>query len=112
MGLGALRALALDQTFDALSVPVTITPPGGLTVTTTGIWTKPLDETMPFGQDYARRDPRKVLAVRRTSTLDVVQRGSAMTAPETDDGDVLSWRADGLDGLTSSDLIRVVVVRT
>lgn len=112
MGLGALRALALDQTFDALSVPVTITPPGGNATATTGIWTKPLDETMPFGQDYARREPRKVLAVRRTSSLDVVPRGSTISAPETDDGDVLTWRADGLDGTTSADLIRVVVVRT
>ena len=112
MGLGALRALALDQTFDALSVPVTITPPGGLTVTTVGIWTKPLEETMPFGQDYPRREPRKVLAVMRSTSLDVVPRGSVIAAPETDDGEVLSWRADGLDGLTSHDLIRVVVVRT
>lgn len=112
MGLGALRELALDQTFDALGVPVTITPPSGSAVTTTGVWTKPLDEAMPFGQDYARREPRKVLAVRRTSSLDVVPRGSAISAPETDDGDVLTWRADGLDGTTSSDLIRVVVVRT
>jgi hypothetical protein len=111
MGLGALRTLAMGQIFDALSVPVTITPPSGAAVTTTGVWSKPLEETMPYGEDYARRDPRKVLAIRRTSTLDVIPRGSVIVAAETDGGDALTWRVDGLDGLTSHDLIRVVVVR-
>jgi len=112
MGLGVLRTLAMGQIFDTLSLSITVTIPGGEAVTTTGIWTKPLDEAMPFGQDMPRREPRKVLAIPRATTLDAVPRGSVILAPEIDDGTVLTWRADGYDGNTSPDLHRVVVVRT
>ena len=112
MGLGALRTLALGQIFDTLSLSITVTPPLGVAVVTTGIWTKPIEEAMPFGQDMARREPRKVLAIQRTATLDAVPRGAVIVAPETDDGTELTWRAEGLDGLTSADLMRVIVVRT
>lgn len=101
-----------DAILRAFGLAITVTPVGGLAVSATGVWTSPLEETMPFGQDYARREPRKVLAIYRTATLDVVPRGSTITAPEYEGGPSCTWRADGLDGLTSHDLIRVVVVRT
>lgn len=114
MGLGALRTLALGQTFDALSVPITVTVPSGAPVTTTGIWSKPLTEAMPYGQEMARVDPRKVLVIQRTSTLDAVPRGSVILAAETDDGTVRTWQVDGHDdgNSASPDLIRVTVKRT
>ena len=114
MGLGALRALAMGQTFDAFSVPITVTRPfpADTPVITTGVWTKPIDEAAPYGHEMARREPPKVLAIQRTATLDVVPRGSVILAAETDDGTVLTWRSVGTDGMTSADLIRVVVERT
>lgn len=112
MGLGALRTLALGQTFDALGLSITVTPPGGVAVVTTGIWSKPLDEAVPYGQEMSRREPPKVLAIQRTATLDVVPRGSVILAAEVDDGTVRTWRAVGTEGPTSVDLIRVVVERS
>jgi hypothetical protein len=102
----------MDAICRAFGLAITVTPVGGTAVSTTGVWTTSLDEAMPFGQDYARREPRKVLAIPRTAALDAVPRGSVILAPETEDGTVVTWRADGFDGATSPDLHRVVVVRT
>lgn len=104
--------VSVDSIQGAFGVPITVTVPSGSPVLTTGTWTQPLDETPPHGQDLTRRDPRKVLAIPRSATLDAVPRGSAIAAPEYESGPVLAWRADGLDGLTAWDLMRIIVVRT
>jgi hypothetical protein len=96
----------------AFGLPITVTVPHGTAVSTTGIWVNPLAEPMPYGADYARREPRKVLAIPRTAALDAVPRGSVIVAAESDGGPVVTWRADGLDGQTLHDEMRVVVVQT
>jgi hypothetical protein len=111
MGLGALRALANELSLDAFGLPVTVTVPNGVAVTTTGFWSQPLAETMPFGNDLSRRDPRKVLVLPRTTTLDAVPRGSVILAAEEESGTVQTWKADGIDGQVTSTWQRIVVIR-
>jgi hypothetical protein len=111
MGLGALRALANELSLDAFGLPVTITVPNGAPMTTTGIWAQPLAEAMPFGVDLSRRDPRKVLVIPRTTTLDAVPRGSVILAAEEESGAVQTWKADGMDGQATSTWLRIVVIR-
>lgn len=111
MDLGPLRALAADLTQQILGVPVTVTRPlpDVTPVVTTGIWTTtPLEESRPFGVDFQRSDPRRVLALPRR-TLASVPRGTEIAAPETPDGAVLTWIVDGLDKI-DGDTVRVIVV--
>ena len=111
MSLGPLRALAADLTQQILGVPATVTRPSpdDTPIVTTGIWTTaPLDESRPFGVDFQRSDPRRVLALPRR-TIATVPRGTEISAPETPDGAVLTWVVDGLDKV-DGDTVRVIVV--
>lgn len=111
MDLGPLRALASDLTQSILGVPVTVTRPvpDDTPVTTTGIWTTaPLEESRPFGTDFQRRDPRRVLALPRR-TLTTVPRGTVILAPETPDGDPQTWVVDGVEQV-DGDTVRVLMV--
>lgn len=111
MDLGPLRTLASSLTQSVLGVAATVTRPApdDTPVVTTGIWTTaPLDEARPFGVDFQRRDPRRVLALPRR-TLATVPRGTTISAPEMPGGTAQTWVVDGLDTI-DADTIRVVVV--
>ncbi len=114
MDLTALRALAQDVGFSTFGVPATVTRPApdNAPVETTAVWLPdPLDETRPAGTDFQRREPRKVLALRRDAPLPTMPRGTIVAAPEISGGAVKNWRVDELDR-TLSDEWRVIVVRT
>jgi hypothetical protein len=102
---------SLGPALEAFGVPVTLTPLD-LTapVVTTGIWSSPLPEPQPYGSDFLKRDPRKVLSIPRSAIAEV-PRGLAIAAAEYDGGDVLSWKADGFDRTVETDCWRVLVVR-
>lgn len=93
-----LAQLALMQKVNqaAHGVSITVTPPGGSAVTTTGIWHDPLIDTQPLGSDFRRRDPRRVMEIPLTDTLTDVPRGSTVVAADRDGGSAKTWRADGL----------------
>jgi hypothetical protein len=109
MDLGPLRPLARALSLSAFGVPATVTLPNDLPVETTGIWVQSLEETQPFGQDLGRREPRKVLAIPRTTALPVVPRGSLIVAAELSGESARTWRVDGLDRV-EVDLVRVILV--
>lgn len=110
MALSSLRALAQSITASVLGVPITVTVPNGDPVETRGVWDQRLDEQLAYGTDLARRDPRKVLAIQRTDTLTGIPKGSVIAAPETDDGEILTWRVDGYARPMEVDQMRVIVV--
>jgi len=88
-------ALALD----AFGLPITVTRsvPGASPVATTGAWLAPLlDEALPAGTDLQRREPRRVMAVSRTSELASLPRNSLVSAPEELGGPAVLWRVDSL----------------
>jgi len=118
MDLGPLRGLARDLVQTAFGVPATVTvyllctddaPPAALVVETTAVWITPAEDGQPFGADFTRREPRLVLAIPRTATLDTVPRGTRIEAAEELGGDIRTWRVDGLER-TEPGLIRVLVV--
>ncbi len=113
MGIDALRTMALEVTFNVLGVAVSLTRPvpNDVAIETTGVWQEPLDEEQPYGHDLRRLDARKVMAVTRTSDLNDLPAGTIITAPELEDGDVLTWRVEGYDGPVEPDLMRVILVR-
>ena len=90
------------------AVAIPVTRPGQDPVETTGIWHVPLAEAPPFGTDFTRREPRRVLEVPRDDTLDDVPRGSVIVAADRDGAAATTWRADGLD--RTDDPLRTYVI--
>lgn len=114
MSLDALRASALDATFNILGVPITVTRPApdDTPIVTTGVWLeRPLEEPRAFGQDFQRLDARKVLGIIRTSTLQSVPRGTMILAPELEGTIDKTWQVDGYSNAVEPDLLRVLVVQ-
>jgi hypothetical protein len=101
----------LEPLLSAFGVPATVTRPvpDDAPITTTGIWLQPLEETRPVGADFQRRDPRKVLALPR-SAVPTLPRATLIDAPEELGGAVKTWRVDGFERATESDLWRATVV--
>jgi hypothetical protein len=96
-----------------LDIQVTRPAPDDTPVPTTGVWIPPpLEETRPVGTDFQRREPRKILAVPRTTTLPNAPRGSIVLAPEAAGAAILTWKVDGYDKPVEPDLMRLIVVRS
>lgn len=108
MDLGPLRELALELNFDAHGVAATVTPPGEAAIATSGIWLSPMVEDQPIGRDFAVREPRRVMALRRDEVSDV-PRGTIIAASETIGGVSRNWQIDGVES-TMPDHFRVIIV--
>lgn len=111
MDLGSLRALALDLNLSAHGVDVTVTRPvpDDEPIEARGIWLTPTTEGLPIGSELTRREPRRVLALRRAD-VPTVPRGTLIVAPEkAGDEDTLEWRVDGFEHY-EADHVRVIVV--
>jgi hypothetical protein len=108
-----LRDVALDATFDLLALDITVQrpEPDAVPYTTQGVWLSPLDESQPFGQDITRKDPRRVIVMRRSATLPEIVRGTKILAPELDGGTVKTWKVDGFVQATEPDIIRPVLIQ-
>lgn len=111
---------ALDPAMAAFGLPIVITrtPPNDTPVTTTGIWMSTLpgahfssgmdDELQPFGRDFQKFDPRRVLSVPRTASLSQVERGSTVLAAEMAGATPKLWRVDGY-AHAEADHVRLIV---
>ena len=111
MDLGSLRALALDVNLAAHGVPITsITrpmPDNEPIVGVRGIWLPPLVEDPPVGRELQRREPRRVLVLRRAD-VPTVPRGTVIVAPEKAGDPDSTWEVDGTDRL-EADRVHVIV---
>ena len=111
MDLGPLRTLALSLNLGAHGVPATVTRPApdDTPVVTTGIWiTTPLEDPQPYGMDFQRAEPRRVMALPR-SALASLPRETVIVAADTIGGATKTWRVDSLDR-TDADVVRVILV--
>jgi hypothetical protein len=108
MDLGSLRALALSLNFDTHGVPATLTPPNEAPVVTRVIWVTPATDLEPPGSEFGRREPIRILAIRRAA-LDRVPRGTVIVAPAVAGGADETWKVDGTDRI-EADHQRVIVV--
>jgi hypothetical protein len=109
MDLGPLRALALSLNFSAHGVPATVTRPNDVALDTTAIWLPEPPEAQPYGTDFSRREPRRLLALRRDATFAQLPRGTLIVAPEQRGGTARTWQVDGYQR-TEADHWRVIVV--
>jgi len=111
MDLGSLRALALDLNFSAHGFDVTVTRPApdDDPIEARGIWLVPVNDAVPIGSDFTRREPIRVLALKR-SEVPTVPKGTGIVAPEKAGDDPVGWRVDGLER-QEADHNRVIVRR-
>lgn len=109
MGHGALRALALDLNLQLHGVPVTVTMPSEAPIETRGIWLMFDTSLVPGGLEGGRREPIRVLALKRDVVPTVPQR-TLITAPEQEGQTAVTWRIDAVDR-QYADHVRVTVVR-
>lgn len=98
----------LDPLFATFGVPATVTLAGESAIETTVVWPPPATLEMPAPGEFSRREPQRVLALRRDE-VPRVPRGTSILAPEQLGGDVQRWRVDGIDQV-EVDLVRVIVV--
>lgn len=103
-------AIPLDPFFTAFGVSVTVTRPApdDDTIATSAIWVPTTTEDLPGGEVFHRRDPRRVLALKRDE-VPVIPIGTTILAPELPSGPDQHWRVDGFER-SEVDLWRVVVV--
>jgi hypothetical protein len=107
MDITALRSLALDVAMATLAVPAIVTPDGGLAVHTTAIWVATVEEQLPVGRDFQRREPRRILALP-VADVPSVPRGSVIVAPAPGGTVARTWVVDGVDR-SDADQLRVIV---
>lgn len=98
----------LDPLFATFGVPATVTPPTEAAIETTVVWPPPSTLEMPAPGEFSRREPQRVMALRRDE-VPRVPRGTSILAAEQLGGDVQRWRVDGIDQV-EVDLVRVIVV--
>lgn len=107
MNPATLRALTLETQFSAFGVAATVTVPGGPPVATTVVWMAPVQEDLPVGHDLQRREPRRVLVVRRVD-VPALPRGSVIVAAERGATVARPWKVDGIDA-ADGDQFRAIV---
>ena len=110
MDHGALRTLALDVSFGVHGVSVTVTRPSEAPIATAGIWLQPLEDQRPFGTDLQRREPRRLMALRRDAVASL-PRGTLVSAPETDGGSTKTWRVDEIEQAVDPQTWRIALVQ-
>lgn len=81
----------------AFGVAATVTRPApdNTPIATTAIWLGAEEDSQPYGTDFTRREPRRLLTLSRAA-LPTLLRGSLVEAPEVAGGTVQRWRVDGL----------------
>lgn len=85
-------------------------PQAEAALSTRVIWLPTLNEDQPGGgTEFKRRDPRRLLAIQRTSALPTVEAGSVIVAPEESGGTVRRWTVDKLYEALEPDHVRVIV---
>ena len=108
MGFGTLRERVVSRSFALFGVPITVTLPDSEPIATRGIWLTPETEEVPFGASYQRREPKRVMALKK-SDVPTVPRGTQIVAPEKDGDEMKRWRVDSFE-LAEPEHHRVVLV--
>lgn len=96
---GPLRSLVLGLNQAAHGVDATVTRPApdNAPIATKVIWVlEPVGDGQPFGTDFRRGDPRRVLAIVKAD-VPTLPRGTVVLAPDVDGGTVHTWLVDGID---------------
>lgn len=110
MDMGPLRTLALSVNLNVHGVDATVTRPSpdDTPITTRGIWSASLEEAQPFGGDFRKREPRRVMVLPRAA-VPTMPTGTVIVAAETPGGEVKTWRFENHDSPAQPEYWRVVV---
>jgi hypothetical protein len=110
MDLGPLRTLALRVNLNVHGVDATVTRPSPdeTPIATRAVWSTPLEEAQPFGADFRKREPRRVMVLPR-SDVPTMPTGTVIAAAEAPGGAVKTWRFESHDSPAQSDYWRIVV---
>jgi hypothetical protein len=109
MDLGEVRALVLGVNFEVHGLDVIVTRDGEDPIETRGVWLTTDTESLPSGSAFPRREPIRVMALRRDE-VPTVPKGTVIVAPETHGGEDETWIVDAYD-LQRADQHRVIVRR-
>jgi hypothetical protein len=96
MELVAVRDLVRDANFMAHGVDVLVTLVGEVPIETRGIWLTPFQDDPPSGSVFTRREPIRVLGLRRDEVPEV-PKGAVILAPEKSGDTPEYWIVDGHD---------------
>lgn len=110
MNLNGLRSLVREINFSTHGLDATVTRPypDDTAIATRAIWLLPLTEDAVDGSELQRKEPRRLLALRRDE-VPTVPRGTIVDVPEWGSDVGARWRVDGVDRI-DPDHTRVVVV--
>lgn len=81
-----------------LAATVTRPAPDNTPIATTVIWLGLEDDPQPYGRDFTRREPRRLLALPRADVA-TMPRGTTVAAPEVVGAASKTWRVDGLQAV-------------
>lgn len=99
MDLDPLRVLVADKGAAILGVPATLTTPSGAPITTKVTWGREFAEEQPSGREMERREPKRVMAIRR-SVVEEIPRGTLINAVGPLGEAATDWQVEGLDRVT------------
>lgn len=108
MDVSALRELVRDVEFGVHGVAAVVTPPSAAPVATLVIWMTDTSEAVPVGSGFTRKEPRRILAIRRDE-VPAVPRGTIVEVAEHTQTSPAIWRVDAMESVFP-DHHRVVVV--
>lgn len=101
--------VSLDPLFEAFGVSAAVTlPEAADAIPATGVWVQVVPDQFPVGRDLQRREPRKVLALRRAE-VPTLPRGTLIVAVPFGGEAPRTWKVDGIDH-TEADEWRAIVV--
>lgn len=101
MTLDPLRELVADKSAALLGVTATVEIPYEDPITTTITWGPEFPEEQPVGREYERREPKRVMAIRR-SVVPEIPRETVITAAQSVGETAKEWQVDGIDRVTRS----------
>lgn len=91
MDVAALRALVVETNFSVHGVTVTVTTPDAeRSITTLAIWMTTDTQHAPMDAPFPRRDPRRVLALKRSEIAEV-PIGTEIEAPARGGDPARTW---------------------
>lgn len=64
-----------------------------------------------MGSDFSSREPRRVIAIRR-DVFPELERGTVISAPETEGGTPVTWQVDHIESLEPRYYVAVVIQKT
>lgn len=111
MNLDSVRTRVRDTAFDLFGLDATVTLPGGAPTPARVIWGQNLEEDQPYGRDYSRAGPRRLMTIERNG-FTAIPRGTIVNAVEKFGAAATDWQVDAHDSTERGTFTVRVVPKT